>query len=118
MGATFLSSGGRYHHHISINTWHSLNGESHMNGEDAGLESFTLIIPDESYINTLAQRICGSSFSSDTTNSTQARSDQILVSDPDKIQFMIGLSSTKNQDKYSSCRFDLYTYRCHNNLNL
>jgi catechol 2,3-dioxygenase len=89
MGATFLSAGGRYHHHIAINTWHSLNGESHMNGEDAGLESFTLIIPDNSYINALAQRMCGSSFSSATTNSTHARGNQILVSDPDKIQFMI-----------------------------
>ena len=89
MGAAFLSAGGRYHHHVAINTWHSLNGESHMNGEDAGLESFTLIIPDNSYINALAQRMCGSSFSSATTNSTHARGNQILVSDPDKIQFMI-----------------------------
>ncbi|MBV9667553.1 MAG: VOC family protein, partial [Nitrososphaeraceae archaeon] len=24
MGATFLSAGGEYHHHIAINTWHSL----------------------------------------------------------------------------------------------
>jgi len=89
MGATFLSAGGRYHHHIAINTWHSLNGESHMNGVDTGLESFTLIIPDNSYINALGQRIYGSSFSSTTTNSTHARGNQILVSDPDEIQFMI-----------------------------
>src|SRR5690242_4826174 len=34
MGATFFSAGGIYHHHIAINTWHSLNGESHMNGKD------------------------------------------------------------------------------------
>jgi catechol 2,3-dioxygenase len=26
MGAAFLSTGG-YHHHIGMNTWHSLNGE-------------------------------------------------------------------------------------------
>jgi catechol 2,3-dioxygenase len=89
MGATFLSAGGRYHHHIAINTWHSLNGKSHMNGEEAGLESFTLIIPDNSYINLLAQRIYGSSFSSAISNSTHARGNQILVSDPDEIQFMI-----------------------------
>ncbi|HZD83781.1 MAG TPA: hypothetical protein VE076_12980 [Nitrososphaeraceae archaeon] len=32
MGAAFLSAGG-YHHHIGMNTWHSLNGEAHMSGE-------------------------------------------------------------------------------------
>jgi catechol 2,3-dioxygenase len=90
MGATFFSAGGIYHHHIAINTWHSLNGESHMKGEDAGLESFTLIIPDDSYIKAVAQRIYGSSSSSsNTTNSIQPTDNQILVSDPDKIQFMI-----------------------------
>jgi catechol 2,3-dioxygenase len=85
MGATFLSAGGRYHHHIAINTWHSLNGESHMKGEDAVLENFTLIVPDNSYIKAVTQRICGSSSytSSATTNSIQPRDNQILVSDPD-----------------------------------
>ena len=85
MGATFFSAGGIYHHHIAINTWNSLNGESHMNGKDAGLESFTLIIPDKSYINTLAQRIFGSSFSYTSTTI----SGQLLILDPDGIQFMI-----------------------------
>jgi catechol 2,3-dioxygenase len=85
MGATFFSAGGIYHHHIAINTWNSLNGESHMNGKDAGLESFTLIIPDKSYINTLAQRIFGSSISSISTTI----SSQLLILDPDGIQFMI-----------------------------
>lgn len=84
MGAAFLSAGGIYHHHIAINTWNSLNGESHTNRKDAGLESFTLIIPDKSHINTLAQRVHGSSFSFTSTNSSQ-----LLVSDPDGIQFMI-----------------------------
>jgi catechol 2,3-dioxygenase len=37
MGAAFLSAGG-YHHHIALNTWHSLN-EAHIIGE-AGLEYF------------------------------------------------------------------------------
>jgi catechol 2,3-dioxygenase len=32
MGASFLSAGG-YHHHIGINTWFSLNGESHTQGD-------------------------------------------------------------------------------------
>lgn len=40
MGAMFLSYGG-YHHHIGLNTWHSLDGKQHETGE-AGLESFTI----------------------------------------------------------------------------
>lgn len=85
MGATFFSAGGIYHHHIAINTWHSLNGESHINGKDVGLEGFTLIIPDNSFINTLAQRIFGSSFSYTPTTSYG----QLIILDPDGIQFMI-----------------------------
>jgi catechol 2,3-dioxygenase len=81
MGAAFLSAGG-YHHHIGMNTWHSLNGEVHTNCE-AGLEKFTITIPDESFVNALALRV--SSF----TNSNQVSENQLLVSDPDGIQFTI-----------------------------
>ena len=85
MGAAFLSAGG-YHHHIGMNTWHSLNGEAHMGG-DAGLEYFTIIIPDRSFVKTLALRI---QHSSTTTNSKQVSENQLLlVSDPDGIQFLI-----------------------------
>jgi len=55
MGAAFLSAGG-YHHHIGMNTWHSLNGGAYMSGE-AGLEYFTIIIPHRSFIKTLALSI-------------------------------------------------------------
>jgi catechol 2,3-dioxygenase len=94
MGATFFSAGGIYHHHIAINIWHSLNGESHMNGKDAGLEGFALIIPNnKSYISRLAHSIDdgSSSFfsSTDITDSEQARENQLFVSDPDGIQFII-----------------------------
>lgn len=82
MGAAFLSAGG-YHHHIGMNTWHSLNGEAHMNGE-AGLENFTIIIPDRSFVNTLALRT-----SYNSTNHAQASGNQLMVSDPDSIQFLI-----------------------------
>jgi catechol 2,3-dioxygenase len=84
MGAAFLSAGG-YHHHIGMNTWHSLNGEDHMSGE-AGLEYFTIIIPDRSFVKTLASRI---QHSSTTSNSKQINENQLLVSDPDNIQFLI-----------------------------
>lgn len=86
MGAAFLSAGGRYHHHIGMNTWHSLNGESHMSGK-AGLEYFTIIIPDRSFVKTLALRIQHSSTT--ITNSKQLDENQLLVSDPDHIQFLI-----------------------------
>ena len=55
MGAAFLSAGG-YHHHIGMNTWFSLNGKGHLNGE-AGLDYFTLIIPDRPFVNSLASRM-------------------------------------------------------------
>jgi catechol 2,3-dioxygenase len=86
MGAAFLSAGG-YHHHIGMNTWHSLNGGAHMSGE-AGLEYFTIIIPDRSFVNTLALRI---QHSSTTTNSKQIDGNQLLLlfSDPDGIQLLI-----------------------------
>ena len=86
MGAAFLSAGG-YHHHIGMNTWHSLNGEAHMSGE-AGLEYFTIIIPDRSFVNILALRI---QHSSTTTNSKQIDGNQLLLllSDPDGIQLLI-----------------------------
>ena len=87
MGAAFLSAGGRYHHHIGMNTWHSLNGEAHRSGE-TGLEYFTIVIPDRSFVKTLALRIQHSSAT--TTNSKQASENQLLlVSDPDGIQFLI-----------------------------
>jgi catechol 2,3-dioxygenase len=83
-GAAFLSAGG-YHHHIGMNTWHSLNGQARMRG-DAGLEYFTIIIPDRSFVNALALRIQHSS----TSNSKQINKNQLLlVSDPDHIQFLI-----------------------------
>ena len=86
MGAAFLSAGG-YHHHIGMNTWHSLNGGAHMSGE-SGLEYFTIIIPDRSFVNTLALRI---QHSSTTTNSKQIDGNQLLLlfSDPDGIQLLI-----------------------------
>jgi catechol 2,3-dioxygenase len=81
MGAAFLSAGG-YHHHIGMNTWHSLNGEAHTNGE-AGLEKFTITIPNKSFVNALALRV------SSSTNYKQVSENQLLVSDPDGIQFTI-----------------------------
>jgi catechol 2,3-dioxygenase len=88
MGAAFLSAGG-YHHHIGINTWHSLNGQS-QNSNVAGLKNFTIVIPDVSFFNKI-----GSTIENDYFNSKQrkqpeiAYGDQFMVSDPDGIQIVI-----------------------------
>ena len=55
-----------------------------MSGE-AGLEYFKIIIPDRPFVKTLALHIQHSS----TTNSKQLNENQLLVSDPDNIQFLI-----------------------------
>jgi catechol 2,3-dioxygenase len=60
MGANFLSAGG-YHHHIGLNTWHSLGGKAHEKGE-AGLDVFEITVPDQN---------------------------ELLLSDPDRILILI-----------------------------
>jgi catechol 2,3-dioxygenase len=56
-GAMFLSAG-EYHHHIGMNTWHSLNGKRHKEGQ-AGLDGFTIKPPNNSsaYIRSLESRL-------------------------------------------------------------
>jgi len=54
IGAAFLSAGG-YHHHLGLNTWHSLGGRPHMEGE-AGLEQMTVVVPDGSTLESLASQ--------------------------------------------------------------
>jgi catechol 2,3-dioxygenase len=86
MGAAFLSAGG-YHHHIGMNTWHSLNGEVHGNGE-TGLENFTITIPDRTSFNTI-KTIINPHTSSKQQKKKNADNNQFLVSDPDRIQLVI-----------------------------
>ncbi|MDG6906678.1 MAG: VOC family protein [Nitrososphaerota archaeon] len=81
MGAMFLSAGG-YHHHIGLNTWHSLGGRRHETGE-AGLDSFTIEIPsDHSPMNELESSL-GSAVEKKLSEK------ELLVSDPDGIKIMI-----------------------------
>jgi catechol 2,3-dioxygenase len=85
MGAAFLSTGG-YHHHVGVNTWHSMNGEGHSSNV-LGLENFTITISDIPSFNRLRSAIKSHYISSDQ----QERSDknQFMVSDPDGIQIVI-----------------------------
>ena len=86
MGAAFLSAG-RYHHHIGMNTWHSLNGEGHIQGM-SGLENFTITIPDKSF-STLWDTIKRQSANYEPQRRIQETDkNQLMVSDPDEIQIL------------------------------
>jgi catechol 2,3-dioxygenase len=54
-GALFVSAGG-YHHHIGLNTWHSLNGPPPAEGS-AGLVVFEITVPDRSTLLGLKSRV-------------------------------------------------------------
>ncbi len=54
IGAAFLSVGG-YHHHLGLNTWHSLDGTPHAVGE-AGLEEFKMILPNANALDAVSSR--------------------------------------------------------------
>jgi catechol 2,3-dioxygenase len=79
VGASFLSAGG-YHHHIGLNTWHSLGGETHVKGEE-GLDVFEIMVPDNSFIETLAQEL--------EDHVQKTNQNELLLSDPDGIMLLI-----------------------------
>jgi catechol 2,3-dioxygenase len=85
MGAAFLSAAG-YHHHIGMNTWHSLNGQVHGNGE-TGLENFTIAIPDRTSFNTI-ESIINRHASSEQQTKQKTDRNQFLIFDPDGIQIV------------------------------
>lgn len=88
MGAAFLSAGG-YHHHVGMNTWHSMNGEVHSN-DVLGLENFTITVPDISSFNRIRSAIKSHHLSSEEKQKEQkSYENQLMVSDPDGIQIVI-----------------------------
>jgi catechol 2,3-dioxygenase len=86
MGAAFLSAGG-YHHHVGMNTWHSLNGEI-LSNNDTGLKNFTMTIPDKSSFNSI-KSIFLNDHTSERQKSQKVENKQFLVLDPDGIQIVI-----------------------------
>jgi catechol 2,3-dioxygenase len=86
MGAAFLSAGG-YHHHVGMNTWHSMNGKVHSN-DVLGLENFTITVHDISSFNRIRSAIQSHHFSSEEKQKEQ-NSYELMVSDPDGIQIVI-----------------------------
>jgi len=88
MGAAFLSAGG-YHHHVGMNTWHSMNGKVHSN-DVLGLENFTITVPDISSFNRIRSAIQSHHFSFEEKQKEQkSYGNQLMVSDPDGIQIVI-----------------------------
>jgi catechol 2,3-dioxygenase len=88
MGAAFLSAGG-YHHHVGMNTWHSMNGKVHSN-DVLGLENFTITVPDISSFNRIRSAIQSHHFSPEEKQKEQkSYGNQLMVSDPDGIQIVI-----------------------------
>ena len=79
MGASFLSAGG-YHHHLGLNTWHSLGGKTHVKGE-VGLDVFEIIVPDSSFIDILTREF--------EDQIQKINDNELLLSDPDGIAFLI-----------------------------
>jgi catechol 2,3-dioxygenase len=54
-GALFVSAGG-YHHHVGLNTWHSLNGPPPAENA-AGLVIFEIVVPDRAALLPLKDRL-------------------------------------------------------------
>lgn len=79
MGASFLSAGG-YHHHIALNTWHSLAGKAHVKG-DIGLDVFDITVPNKSFIETLTREL--------EDHVQKTNQNELLLSDPDEILILI-----------------------------
>jgi len=79
MGASFLSSGG-YHHHLGLNTWHSLGGQTHLKGE-IGLDSFEIRVSDCSTLEILAHEL--------KEHTQNVNSNQISLVDPDGILLIV-----------------------------
>lgn len=77
IGFAFLSAGG-YHHHIGLNTWHSLGGKPHREGE-MGLDNFRIIVPDRSTLKSLADRF----------PEIPVRNDRLSISDPDGLRIRV-----------------------------
>ena len=78
MSAAFLSAGG-YHHHIGLNTWHSLDGPERANGS-AGLEGFMIKVPDLKALESMATQFPGS---------YDQKTKQLRVRDPDNLEIII-----------------------------
>ncbi|WP_439028063.1 VOC family protein [Haloarchaeobius sp. DT45] len=74
-GAAFVAAGG-YHHHLGLNTW---NRRTAPSGDHCGLAWYELVLPDESSLAALRDRLTGRGYS------VEAADGGFHVADPDGI---------------------------------
>ena len=72
--ASFLSAGG-YHHHLAINTWHSLGAAPPPAGA-AGLREYAVVLPDDAERERVVRRVEAAGLP------VERRKDEALVRDP------------------------------------
>ncbi len=83
--AAFLSVAG-YHHHIGMNVWESLGGPPRAE-DNTGLEHFTILVPEQDFVDKLSANL------NETSASVQKLGPgQVLVRDPDAIKVIIKAS--------------------------
>ena len=90
-GASFLSVEG-YHHRLALNTWQSLGGSS-VKTREAGLEHFTILVSDKSFLKDLSLKVANTSYYTTKSN------EEVLVTDPDGIKMMIRYEGNNNNSK-------------------
>ena len=78
--AAFLSAGG-YHHHLGLNTWESLNGQSPARGT-TGLYHFAILYPTRQDLATALKRLLDGGWSIDGA-SDHLTHEAVYLHDPD-----------------------------------
>jgi len=79
--AAFISAGG-YHHHIGLNTWHSLGSEPAPN-KLPGLYHTAILYPERKDLATILQRLIDEKYQHITGASDHGVSEAIYLNDPD-----------------------------------
>ncbi len=80
--AAFISAGG-YHHHIGLNTWHSL-GSGPAPERAPGLYHTAILYPERKDLATILQRLLDAKYPHITGVSDHSVSEAIYLDDPDK----------------------------------
>jgi catechol 2,3-dioxygenase len=79
--AAFISAGG-YHHHIGLNTWHSL-GSGPAPDKYPGLYHTAILYPERKDLAAIFQRLIGEKYQHITGASDHGVSEAIYLNDPD-----------------------------------
>lgn len=80
--AAFISAGG-YHHHIGLNTWHSL-GSGPAPERAPGLYHTAILYPERKDLAAILQRLLDAKYKNITGASDHGVSEAIYLDDPDK----------------------------------